>query len=205
MDRAVAVSVVQAGALMAGLGLVTGTAGNVSVRHGDHIFITPTRRYYSEITPDEIEVIGVEVAEAAVVSVRASREWRMHAAVYQARPDLNAIAHTHSPYAVARSFRREPMAFCTEDGAYLGIAEVPVAPYAPGASTELARSAAQTLGSGRGVLLERHGVVAVGSTARDAVQLAAAIEHEAQVQWLLHGTFPDVTGFRNDTQRSETM
>jgi L-fuculose-phosphate aldolase len=103
------------------------------------------------------------------------------------RSDIEAIAHTHSPYATARSFDPAPLVFRTEERNYLGINEVPVAPVVDAGSLRLARLASNLMLRADACLLAHHGVVAAGRTPRDAVELCATIEHQAHVQHVLAG------------------
>lgn len=174
-----------AAVLMYDRGLTIGTVGNVSMREGENLVITPTRRYFDELEPADL--ISAPIAAFAEPQSPAliSREWRMHAAVYAASPDIYAIAHTHSPYAVARSFDPTPLRFETEEYAYLGIDEVAVLPAAEGGSLDLALLVSRYLRDKPVCLLTRHGVVAAEQTPRDAVELCRVVEQQARIQWLL--------------------
>lgn len=166
-------------------GLTIGTVGNISVREGDNLVITPTRRYFDELEPADLILAPIAVFADPQSPALISREWRMHAAVYAASPETHAIAHTHSPHAVARSFDPTPLRFETEERAYLGVDEVEVLPEAEGGSLDLARLVSRYLCDKPVCLLARHGVVAASRTPRDAVELCHAVEHQAHVQWLL--------------------
>jgi L-fuculose-phosphate aldolase len=111
--------------------------------------------------------------------------WRMHAAIYRARPDIDAIGHTHSPYAAARSFDPQPLIVQTEEQRYLGLRRIPVVPPIDAGTTALADQTVKTLGDERAVLLARHGVVGTGRDPRDALAVCAAVEHQAIVEHAL--------------------
>jgi len=166
-------------------GLVTGTAGNVSARHSRGMLLTPTRVHADDLTPESL----VELTLAGAVSGegRPSLEWRLHAAIYERRADVSAIVHTHSPYAVARSFDTAPVVVDTQERSYLGLEQIAVAPAVPAGSAELAEVAAAALGTAPAVLLSRHGVVAVGASPRDALELASTVEQLAQIALLVAG------------------
>jgi ribulose-5-phosphate 4-epimerase/fuculose-1-phosphate aldolase len=116
-----------------------------------------------------------------------SSDLQLHLLVYRERADVAAIVHTHSPYATAWSCTHQPLTPLTDEMEYLEIGEVRTARYQPRGTAELGRSAARALGTSRAVLLERHGVVAVGATPRRALDAAVAVEHQACVSWLLRG------------------
>lgn len=171
-------------------GLVTGSVGNISERRGDAVRITPTRLPYSSMRRRDLVTVSREGAQVAGRR-GPSRELALHLAIYAARPDVGAVVHTHSPYATAWSFLDAPLAPATEEVSYYGIGTVVTAAYAPPGSAELARSACASLAGGRGVLLARHGVLAAAASVDEALSVAAAIEHQATVAWLLRADVAD--------------
>lgn len=169
------------------LRLVTGHVGNVSARVNGCIVITPSAVSYAVMRPGDL--VRFDASTGAPVSPGlASREAQLHAAIYARRGDIGAVIHTHSPHATAWSFLGERLRPRLEDLAYYGVGELRTAPYAPPGSRELGVIAAETLGQGRATLLERHGVVAVGATAEDALTIAHVVEHQAHVALLLRAT-----------------
>lgn len=177
-------AVVEAAREMLRLGLVSGTSGNVSARDGDSVLITPAARPYEQMTEDDLVAIdpGGEPIEG---DGEPSSEWRVHLAIYAARPDAGAIVHTHSVHATAWSFTGEPLDTGTEElGAVAGGA-VLTAPFAPTGTDEIAAAAVDALGDRGAVLLGRHGVVGVGSTAAEALATCVVVERQAQVALLL--------------------
>ena len=162
-------------------GLVAGTAGNVSARFGEGLLITPTRVHPDDLRPDGL----VELDLRGEGGAGASLEWPMHTAIYRARADVSAIVHTHSPHAVARSFDRRPIVIETQERTYLGLERIEVAEPTTAGTWELASGALAALADRPAALLSRHGVVAVGRTPRDALEMATAVEHQAQIALLL--------------------
>lgn len=169
-------------------GLVTGTAGNVSARLGAGMLITPTRVHPDDLEPGDVVELGLDGAVAGPGSP--SLEWRLHAAIYRARADVEAIVHTHSPHAVARSFDTNPVAVQTQERGYLGFDRIAVAAPVAAGSAELAEAAMAALAGAPAVLLSRHGVVAVGPTPRDALELASTVEHLSQIDLLVAQSAP---------------
>jgi L-fuculose-phosphate aldolase len=151
--------VVRIGRLLLARGLVTGTQGNVSARDGDAILITPSAQPYDEMEPGDVVVLGRPSARPP------SSEWRVHAAIYEARPDVGAIVHTHSPAATAWAHREEPLA-----------PEVTTAAWAETGTEALAVHAVRALGDRDAVLLARHGVVGVGPTLDEALAVCERVE-----------------------------
>jgi L-fuculose-phosphate aldolase len=149
------------------LGLATGTEGNVSAREDERILITASALPYEEMTVADLVTLGPDGAVVAGER-EPSSEWRVHAAVYAARPDARALVHTHSEHATAWSERAEPL------GRWL------TAPYFPSGSDEIARAAVAALGDRDAVLLGRHGVLAVGDTPARALDVCVVVERAAR-------------------------
>jgi L-fuculose-phosphate aldolase len=166
--------------------LLIGTTGNVSARVGERIVITPTRTSYAALDPQQLVEVDLPSGRERPAR-RASRELPLHLAVYATRPDVAAVVHTHSPHATAWSFLDRPLEPATEELSYYGIGHVVTCSGGAG-TTALAESAAEALAAANGVLLRGHGVVSIGDTVEAAVNRAAAIEHVAQIAFLLrHG------------------
>lgn len=160
-------------------GLFAGTSGNLSVFDGEVLAITPTGAPYETMTPADIVLMtpGGEVLGAG----RPSSEWRLHAALCRARPEVRAVVHTHSPYATASAVNRRPIpVVLIEMVPFLG-GEVRVAPFAlPG--TEAVGTGAAAALEGRGAcLLANHGAVAVGDTLETAHLRAVYLEDAAKI------------------------
>jgi L-fuculose-phosphate aldolase len=176
--------VIAAGREMLRLGLVTGTSGNVSARDGDRVLITPSGLPYGEMREDD--VVALSLDGAVLEGTRQpSSERRVHLAVYAARPDAGALAHSHSVHATAWSFLGEPLDTGTEELKLAAGGAVLTAPFAPTGSDEIAAAAVEALGDRRAVLLGRHGVLALGESPARALDVCAAVERQAQIALLL--------------------
>ncbi|MBR9977987.1 MAG: class II aldolase/adducin family protein [Bacteroidetes bacterium] len=165
-------------------GLTVGSGGNISVRIAgtDAFCISPTAVAYDSITAADIVVMRSD--GSILDSARTpSSEWRMHAAVYQARAEVIAVVHTHSPYAATFACLREEIPAVHY---LLGFAgrKVPLAPYATYGSEELAAAAVTALGNEfHAVLLATHGLLAVGRNLEHAFTVAEETEFVARVYW----------------------
>jgi L-fuculose-phosphate aldolase len=179
-----AADVTSAARSMAADGLIVGTVGNVSARARAGFLITPSRTGYADLEPDALVWMTLD-GDAARSRRAPSREWPLHAAIYRARPDAHAIVHTHSVHATAWSFLDQPLEPQVEEIEYYGIGEIRTSSPAGAGSADLAANAVAALGDSSAVLLGRHGVVALGSSAADALTVARAVEHQAHVAWLL--------------------
>lgn len=165
-------------------GLTRGTGGNLSIfdRAAGLIAMTPSGVDYLETTPEDIVLMTIH---GDVVEKKEGRqptsEWELHLAIYQARPDVSAVVHTHSLYATAIA--------CTGRGiepvhylAAVGGGTIRCAPYATYGTPELAARCVQTLGNDYAVLLGNHGVVTAAGDLPDAFSKAEHIEYVAQLQ-----------------------
>ena len=172
-------------------GLVAGASGNVSRRvEGSEgaplVAITPSRVPYRRLTADDILVIDFQGDPVEGEGVPSS-ETPAHLAVYQARPDVGAVIHTHSVYASALAVAGlEIPAILDEQVVSLG-GPIPVAEYAMSASQELADRACAALGEGNAVLLRNHGVLGVGRDLEEAASVCELVERLAQVYVLALG------------------
>jgi L-fuculose-phosphate aldolase len=167
-------------------GLVAGSVGNVSARIEDGgALITPTRLAYELMAPEDVVRIA---ADGSVVEGRhpPSREWPTHMSIYEARPDVAAIVHSHSPHATAWSFLSEDLQLPTEELDALG-GPIAIAAHGATGSAELAGAVSAALGPRQSVLMARHGVVGVGPDLGSAFSACALTEHQAQIEWILRG------------------
>jgi L-fuculose-phosphate aldolase len=165
-------------------GMAIGSVGNISARADGAIRITPTALTYDRMS--RADLVTVAPDGRTLRGRRApSRELPLHLAVYEARPDVGAVVHCHSPWATAWSFIDEPLGPSTEEMTYYGIGPVRTSRPASAGSPALAAAAVEALGASLGALLGRHGTLAVGETVQQAMTVARALEHQAHVAWLV--------------------
>ncbi|MEA2664465.1 MAG: L-fuculose-phosphate aldolase [Candidatus Eremiobacteraeota bacterium] len=173
-DTQIRAAIVATCVRMTELGLNHGTAGNVSVRVGERFLVTPSGVDYDRLTPESI--VSVAFDGSFEGSAQPSSEWRLHAALLQARPEMRAVVHTHSPHATAVACLREPIPSFHYLVGLGGRAEIPCAAYATYGTAELAANAVAVLRDGKTCLLANHGALALGTTLRQALALAASVE-----------------------------
>lgn len=166
-------------------GLVVGSAGNLSVRSGDHLLITPMASRLPAIDPDDC--VCVALADGAVdpghrSPSRPSSETPLHRAVYAAAPDAVAVVHTHSHFATALSALVDELPAVHYVASAFG-GPVRVAPYATYGSDALATSVAAALDGRSAALMANHGAVTIGKSAAHAVEQAQQLEWWASVYW----------------------
>jgi L-fuculose-phosphate aldolase len=154
-------------------GLVVGTAGNLSIRAGDLVAITPSSVDYGELDPGLICVVGLD-GEIVEAERPPSSELPMHLIVYGAT-DATAIVHTHAPYATTLATVVEELPSIHYMIAELG-GPVRVAPYATFGSDELAGSVMDALEGRSAVLLGSHGTLTIGESLEQAYWRGVLLE-----------------------------
>jgi L-fuculose-phosphate aldolase len=157
-------------------GLVVGTAGNVSVRDGDLVAVTPSGVRYAGLTP---ELVGVHRLDGAAVEapLEPTSELPLHLAIYAARPEVGAVVHTHSTAATALSTLVDELPAVHYYVAMFG-GPVPVAPYATYGTPALARNVVRALDDRTACLMGNHGAVAIGP------DLETAHDKSLYLEWL---------------------
>lgn len=177
-DRA---ALVEAARALDAAGFMPQKSGNLSLRTARGFVITPSGLPYAAMT--DADLVECAPDGAALGPGRPSSEWRLHAAIFRARPDAMAVVHTHSPRATALSCARRdipPIHYMITLAGAGGRLGIPCAAHATFGTEELAQSCVATLGDAlRAVLLANHGVVALGATLAGAVALAREVENLA--------------------------
>ena len=177
-------AVVEAALRLDALGLNQGTAGNVGLRCGDGLLVTPTGLAPAAIQDDDVVALAVDGAVRPGERRRPTSEWRLHAAVLAARHDVAAVVHTHSPEATAVACLRRELLAVHYIIAWTGRPTVPCAAYATYGTAELAANVVAALGDGGACLMANHGVLTVAATLPRAVAMAADLEWLARVHRL---------------------
>lgn len=169
--------------------LFAGTSGNLSIciRESGIIAITPTSVRYETMLCDDVVLIDFD-GKIIQGHFNPSSEWRMHAGIYRQMKGVNAIVHTHSPYATAFAVVRQPIPqILIEMIPFLG-GEVPLAEYASPGTAELGTNVVQALGNDRyGCLMANHGVVTIGDTIDRAYLRAEYVEDAAKIYCYARG------------------
>lgn len=168
------------------IGLCSHKAGNFSIRDKEtgYILITPSAVDREKLTTKDICVVDIDANLIELESdVRPTSEILMHLEVYKIRPDLNAIAHTHSKYATMFAvLNKEIKPIIYEVASYGG--KVPVAPYGRPGTLELAHNVAETLKEVDVCLMEKHGVFCADAQGlQEALLKAIYIEEVAHIYY----------------------
>ncbi|MEW1724418.1 class II aldolase/adducin family protein [Streptomyces sp. NPDC093109] len=156
-------------------GLVVGTSGNVSVRVGELVLVTPSGVPYDRLTPGDLLAVGLD-GERVLGELAPTSELPLHLAVYR-ETDALAVVHTHAVHATAVSTLVPELPPIHYMAAALG-GPVRVAPYALYGSPELAAHLLHALRERTGCLLRNHGTLTYGAT------LDQAYDRTAQLEWM---------------------
>ncbi len=177
--------VAEFGLKMLNSNFVLGCWGNISCFLPDEklVVITPSGVAYDCIKPDMTVVVNLN-GEIQKGNLKPSSELKVHLAIYQARPDVRAVVHTHSVYASALAVSRTSLPPILEDMASLIGGSVSVAEYALAGSRQLAVNTVRALGESNAVLMANHGVVGVGGTLKEALAVCEMVERCAQIYLL---------------------
>jgi L-fuculose-phosphate aldolase len=168
-------------------GLNQGTSGNISVRHGDTMLISPSGVPYEQLEPEDIVAMtltgdyGSYLASGANVP---SSEWRFHLDIMRARPDVGAIVHTHSLYATVMGCVRKDIPAVHYMIAAAGGPNIRCSAYATYGTAELSTAALAALEDRTCCILANHGMVATGPTLAKAQWLAVELETIAKQYYL---------------------
>ncbi len=166
------------------LGLVVLTFGNFSLRDEQtgYVCITPSGMDYDELEPADIVIVDFQ---GNILDGRRnpSVEMPMHCLVYQKREDVGGICHTHSTFATAWACARDSLPVVVAELAALVGGPVPVAPYRPMGTQELAESVVDTLEDKHAVLLANHGLLAAGPDLDTALANAVVVEEGAKIAY----------------------
>ena len=170
-------------------GLTHGSTGNVSLRTGDGILVTPTGSSLGTVTEDDLSLIDDRGAHLA--GPRPSKEAFLHAAVLRARPSARAVVHTHSTHAAAVSCLRDvdradalpPLT------AYFAmrVGRLPLLPYHAPGDDALEAVAEETARTHIALLLRNHGPVVAGASLSAAMDALEELEETAKLFLLLRG------------------
>jgi L-fuculose-phosphate aldolase len=159
---------------MNALGINQGTSGNISVRHGEGLLITPTSVPYEVMTPDQIVFMGLDGSHAE--HQRPSSEWRFHLDILRARAEVEAVVHAHPTYCTILAIMGLEIPPVHYMIAAAGGDSIRCAPYATYGTPELSAHALKALEGRFACLLDHHGMIAIGPSLSKAMWLAVEVE-----------------------------
>lgn len=165
--------------------LVAWTGGNISGRdpQTNLVVIKPSGVLYPDLTPDNMVVLDLN-GKVVEGDLKPSSDTATHLYIYRQRPDVNGVVHTHSPYATAFAVVGKPIppvltAICDEFGG-----EIPLGGFAPIGDEAIGEEVIRSIGDSPVILMQNHGVFAIGETPKAAVKSAVMAEDAARTVYL---------------------
>ncbi len=169
------------------LGMVSGSSGNASVRLPDasdgseQYLVTPAGVSYDQLTASQMVVVNHELEKLDSSDELPSSESLLHIAVYDERPDVSAIIHTHSVYASVQAVKAEAIPpVIDEMTVYIG-GQIEVSEYGFPGTQELAHNCVKALGDRRAAIIRNHGMFAVADDLSEALRVAELVERVAKI------------------------
>jgi L-fuculose-phosphate aldolase len=167
--------------------LVGGTGGNLSARIDGHkMLITATGVSLGDTTEDNLVPVDIDSCRwEPVGSYKPSKEFKFHADILRLRPDVGAVLHVHPPYSTSFAVQERDIPMVTD--AAFKQPPMPRVPFAPSGSEELRENVVRAIEANprcKVLLLEEHGIVALGVDVRTAYNLADLTEELACIAYL---------------------
>ena len=163
------------------LGLNKGTSGNTSIRQGDGFVITPSGMPINEMNANSM--VEMNMHGEAISAGKPSSEWRFHRDIYQARPEVGAVIHTHAMFATTLACLRKDIPPFHYMIAIAGGDNIRCADYALFGTQALSDHAIEALKDRRACLLANHGMIAVGKSLQQALDIAIEVETLCEQYW----------------------
>lgn len=163
-----------------------GTGGNVSVRIDEEpaMAITPSSVRYQELSADDICIVNFDLS---VIEGRLtpSVESGIHSIIYQKRPDVNAVIHTHQIFGSVFALINEPIPALFDEVSFSLGQIVDVIPYGLSGSVDLVNNVACKLSNNANAyIIQNHGILAFGKNLDKALLNAELLEKVAQIYCL---------------------
>jgi L-ribulose-5-phosphate 4-epimerase len=166
-------------------GLVTWTAGNVSLRdpQSGYVLIKPSGIRYEHLRPEHIVVVDL-AGKVVEGDLKPSSDTASHLYLYRHRPEWNGVVHTHSTYATAFAAVGRPIpVYLTAQADEFG-GPIPVGDFALIGGEEIGQVVLSCIGDSTAVLMKNHGVFTVGASGEAAVKSAVMVEDIARTAWM---------------------
>ena len=187
-DTALRQSIIDGCLWMNASGINQGTSGNISVRSGDDMIITPSGVPYHLMRPEMLCRVPLDAPPDLSGRLRPSTEWRFHQSVLNAHPGLGAVVHAHPPHATALAVQGRSIPACHYMVAAFGGTDVPLISYALYGSVALAQMVTDAMADRSACLMANHGAMTAGDTLARALWRMEELENLARVYLLALAT-----------------
>jgi L-fuculose-phosphate aldolase len=185
-------TVVEIAHLMYERRMVTTYEGNISIKNGDRMYITPTTYCKGKLINDDVVILDL-LGNRLSNGRSQSSEYLMHLEFYRLRPDISCVVHTHSPYATAHAICRKPIQSKSYFESIVMFDKIPVCDYGITASPAIFKGIAKYTPVSDLFLLANHGLVSIHADPFEAFYQAEAAEAIAKTLTIaqqLGGEFP---------------
>ena len=172
-------AIINAARRMNALGLNHGTSGNVGFRVGERFLVTPSGLDYDAMTPADI--VEMRFDGSHVGTRRPTSEWRFHRDILAARPEVDAVLHSHAVHCTALAVHGMEIPAVHYMVAAAGGTTIRCAPYRTPTTQALSDVALPALEGRRACLLQNHGCIVLGATPDACVNLLAEVEYLAEL------------------------
>lgn len=162
-------------------GLNRGTSGNIGVRLGENLLVTPSGVPVDAMTPENM--VELDFSGNTKDNIKPTSEWRIHRDILAARPDVNAIVHTHATYATVLACQHLDIPPFSYMIATAGGDTIRCSPYALFGTQELSDHALTALQDRKACLLAHHGMIALGASLNEALSVAIEVESLCEQYW----------------------
>jgi len=163
------------------LGLNRGTAGNASVRCDGGLLITPSALPVAEMSAESM--VRLDLKGNVLHGGKPSSEWRFHRDILAARPEINAVIHTHSINATTIACLRKDVPPVHYMIAMAGGDSIRCTPYTVFGEQALSDHALEALCDRKACLLGNHGMIALGADLDDALAVTVEVEFVCEIYW----------------------
>jgi len=163
--------------------LVVGPGGNISARHEDHIFVTPSGLSFDEMTVEDLVTIDINTKEIIQGDRRPTSETPMHRDIFMVRKDISCVIHTHPPITVAVSGAGARLRPQYPDFALFLGPEVPAIDYVTVCTQDMADAITKVIKDKNinALILKKHGLITLGSSFKEAFIRTMLIEETAKM------------------------
>jgi L-fuculose-phosphate aldolase len=189
MSKVLRKQIVEVAKLMYNKNLVNTYEGNISVIHGDRVYITPSNMCKGFLTEDLVAVTDLEGNVVEGIN-RPSTEIKLHLAAYRMRKDIRSVVHAHSPYATAYAIANKPIETKAYPELITFFGRIPLVKYGTPSTDEIYQGIGEYIQEYDIFLLANHGVMSIGKDVYDAffkLETAEAIAKTLTLAKLLGG------------------
>lgn len=161
-------------------GILNAIEGNISVKHGDLVYITPSGQNKAFLTEDMIAILDMDGNQVGG-NHKASSEYKLHLHAYNARPDISGVIHAHPTYLTAYALCGKPVRSDAYPELIVVYGSIEVAAYGRPGTGDICKEVAPLLQKEDVILLQNHGALSIGKTVFDAMNALEAAEASARI------------------------